>query len=220
MVKKTVAALAAALGLLAMTATVTACEFSFNYSEIAAPLSTVGEIGVRVQKDHNNCTLPSMDDYQFMWENIQVLGETAWEEIGSNLYEKWFEVSLSEIGDGYLKISKDCTKEGYEEAGLPITILAPGTEGLWQDARAGGYPLDTPEASAVETVFGSAVYADGILALDGVTIELTLAPGILDDSIGEAQAFFIRSDGGEAIPLLLVSEHFFLRFDHLVSSEG
>ena len=112
----TVTLLAATITVLAITLSAAACQFSFNYTEITAPLGTVGEIGVRVQKDHNNCTLPSMDDYQFAWENIQVLGETAWEGIGPDLYERWFQVSLSEIGDGYLMISKDCTKEGYEEA--------------------------------------------------------------------------------------------------------
>ncbi|GAH27161.1 unnamed protein product [marine sediment metagenome] len=61
-------------------------------------------------------------DYQFDWEGIQILGETDWEEIGPQLYEKWFQVSLSSIGEGFLKISKDCSKEGYEEAVLPITV--------------------------------------------------------------------------------------------------
>ena len=131
MKKLAVSVFAAAIGVLALTLSAAACQFSFNYSEITAPLGTVGEIGVRVQKDHNNCTLTSMDDYQFAWEDIQVLGQTAWAEIGPNLYEKWFQVSLSEVGDGYLMISKDCTKEGYEEAVLPIAVLDPTADSLW-----------------------------------------------------------------------------------------
>ncbi len=29
-----------------------------------------------------NCTMEDPLDYQFAWENIQVIGETQWEEIG------------------------------------------------------------------------------------------------------------------------------------------
>jgi hypothetical protein len=99
-----------------------ACEFTFNYDRIEAPIGTVGEIGVRVEKTHLRCTMDGSLDYQFDWEGIQILGETDWEEIGPQLYEKWFQVSLSSIGEGFLKISKDCSKEGYEEAVLPITV--------------------------------------------------------------------------------------------------
>lgn len=99
-----------------------ACEFTFNYDRIEAPIGTVGEIGVRVEKTHPRCTMDDSLDYQFDWEGIQILGETDWEEIGPQLYEKWFQVSLSSIGEGFLKISKDCSKEGYEEAVLPITV--------------------------------------------------------------------------------------------------
>lgn len=99
-----------------------ACEFSFNYDRIEAPIGTVGEIGVRVEKTHRRCTMDDSLDYQFDWEGIQILGETDWEEIGPQLYEKWFQVSLSSIGEGFLKISKDCSKEGYEEAVLSITV--------------------------------------------------------------------------------------------------
>jgi hypothetical protein len=113
------------LGLMGMTIVAfpaLACEFSFNYDRIEAPIGTVGEIGVRVEKTHLRCTMDDSLDYQFDWEGIQILGETDWEEIGPQLYEKWFQVSLSSIGEGFLKISKDCSKEGYEEAVLPITV--------------------------------------------------------------------------------------------------
>ena len=68
-------------------------------------------------------------DYQFDWERIQILGETDWKEISPQLYEKWFQVSLSSIGDGFLKISKDCSREGYEEATLPIRVTKVDKEG-------------------------------------------------------------------------------------------
>jgi len=213
MKKLTVSVLAAAITVLGLTLSAAACQFSFNYSEITAPLGTVREISVRVQKDHANCTLPSMDDYQFAWENIQVLGETAWVEIGSDLYERWFQVSLSETGDGYLMISKDCTKEGYEEAILPITVLDPAEDGIWQQANEGIYPLSAPENGTVESIIGEGIAIDGILTIDQLTIELPVVPDSFDGEVGQVQLFFTRTSNDEIVPLLIASEGFFLRFD-------
>ena len=218
MKKLSIGVLAAAISVLAITLSAAACEFSFNYSEITAPLGTVGEIGVRVQKNHNNCTLPSMDDYQFAWENIQVLGETSWEEIGPNLYEKWFQVSLSQIGDGYLMISKDCTKEGYEEAILPITVLEPVEEGIWHQAYDGTYPLSELETGTLESVMGDGVISDGILTIDQLAIELPVVPSSFDGDVGSVRVFFTKTSDAEIVPLVIASEGFFLRFDHLASN--
>lgn len=217
--KRTISVLAIAIGVLAIALSAAACEFSFNYGEIAAPLGTVGEIGVRVQKDHNVCTLPSMDDYQFAWENIQILGETAWEEISPNLYEKWFQVSLSQIGDGYLKISKDCTKEGYEEAILPVTVLDPSEGGIWYQAYEGVYPLEIPEIGTLESVIGEGVVTDGTLTIDQLAIELAAIPAGFDGELGLIRLFFTKAPGEEIVPLLIASEEFLLRFDHLVGDE-
>ena len=56
--KKTVQSMfLVAVGLLLVSVVGAACDFSFNYEQITAPVGTVGEIGVRVQKTHNNCTM-------------------------------------------------------------------------------------------------------------------------------------------------------------------
>lgn len=219
MKKLTVSVFIAAISVLALTLSAAACEFSFNYSEITAPLSTVGQISVRVHKDHNNCTLPSMDDYQFAWENIQVLGETAWEEIGPNQYEKWFQVSLSQIGDGYLMISKDCTKEGYEEAILPIAVIEPAEEGLWQQTYKGTYPFEVPEIGTLESVVGEGIVSEGILTINQLAIELSIVPTDFDGELGSTRVFFTKASDEEIVPLLIASDRFYLRFDHLVDDE-
>ena len=211
-----VGALAAAVGLAAVVVGASACEFLFNYNEITAPLGTVGEIGVRVQKTHSNCTLPSMDEYQFAWENIQLLGETVWEEVGPNLYEKWFQVSLSQIGDGYLRISKDCTKEGYEEVILPITVLEPDEEGIWHQAYVGAYPMAVPGIGVLESVTGEGVISEGTLAIDQLAIELPFASVGFDGELGWVRLFFARTADDGIVPLLIASDGFLLRFDHLV----
>jgi len=47
-----------------------ACEFTFSYDRIEAPIGTVGEIGVRIEETHKRCTMDGPLDYQFNWERI------------------------------------------------------------------------------------------------------------------------------------------------------
>jgi len=213
--KLTIAALAAA-GILAAVLPAAACEFGFSYERIDAPLGTVGEIGVRVQKDHRNCTLGSMDDYWFDAEGIQILGESPWEEVGPDLYEKWFRVSLSQIGDGYLRISKDCTKEGYEEAVLPITVLEPDEAGVWHDAHDGTYPFQAPASGSVQSFAGDAVGDGSVLTVGSLVIDLAFAPAALIGELGWVRVFYLEPSEGDIRLLLVVSETGFLRFDHLL----
>lgn len=207
---------AAAIAVATAAVGASACDFFFSYTEVTAPIGTYGEIGVRVQKTHNNCTLSSMDDYEFAWENVQILGSTEWEEVGPSLYERWFRVSLSEIGDGYLMVSKDCTKEGYQEAVLPITVLDPDAGGIWEQAIGGTYPLDVPSGGTVKSVAGAVAYAAGTLSVGGLSIELPSPTADLPGDLAEARLFFATTDADGVFPLLIVADGSFVRFDHLI----
>ena len=198
------------------------CEFVFSHDRILASLGTVGEIGVRVQKTHTRCTLSSMDEYQFAWENVQILGSTAWENVDRDLYEKWFRVSLSEIGEGYLMISKTCSKNGYEEAILPIDVLGPDDEdGVWSQAMVGTYPLDEPVRATIESVAGFGAYMDRILTVGDISFELpNSGASSFEGDLGEIRLFFTVAADEEMLPLLIVSERLFVRYDHLMEVES
>jgi hypothetical protein len=191
-----------------------ACTYTFSYDSVSAPIGTVGDIGIHVQKTHNNCTLSSMDEYAIEGQGIQILGETGWEYLGSNVYEKWVQVSLSEMGDGTLKISKTCTKEGYEEKLLPITSLpAEQEDGLWAAAWAGAYPFDAP--GDVASVLGAPVVQDGRLMVDGVAV--TLPPSVTVPEVLPATVrLFTTVSSGETVAILLVGAGLFFRLDHVV----
>lgn len=201
------------LGMLAFSAS--ACTFQFNYASIEAPIGTVGEVGIQVQKTHNKCTLSSMDDYVIEGSGIQILGETAWEDKGGGLYEKWVQVSLSTLGSGELKISKTCAKEGYEEKILPISTLATdSSDAIWTQAWNGAYPFD--ESGDIRSSLGSPSIENGVLIVGDLTVSLpsTLQlPEPLPDSV----RLFALYSAGEALPLLLVGENVFFRFDHLIN---
>lgn len=178
---------------------------------------TVGEIGVRVQKTHKNCTMEDPLDYQFAWENIQIIGETQWEEIDPFLYEKWFNVSLSVPGEEFLKISKTCSKEGHEEAVLPITVTRGAEDGVFMQALSGTYPFAAPTDLTVESVIGLIELDEGLLAVNDVSMSLPLSMSAVDGYEGKVRLYYVV-DKARIEPLLLVSDGFFYRFDYLLTS--
>ncbi|MCK4617694.1 hypothetical protein KAT45_02200 [Candidatus Aerophobetes bacterium] len=201
------------LGLLAMvmiSLPSLACEFTFNYERIEAPIGTVGEIGVRIEKTHQKCTMDDPLDYQFDWKGIQILGETDWEEIDPQLYEKWFQVSLSSIGEGFLKISRDCSKEGYEEAVLPITITK--GEGDWQLALKGEYPYELQSKIEVEKTCAQPFLNNDVLKVGKVEVKLPFLPQELVEYKERIELYYYTFKE-KALPLLVVSSDFFYRFD-------
>jgi len=180
------------IGLILGAFAVSACDFTFNYDEITAPVGTVGEIGVRVQKTHDNCTMTDQLDYQFAWENLQVIGETPWEEVGPQLYEKWFKVSLSALGEGFLKISKTCSKEGYEEAILTVTVTEGAADGAFLQSLSGTYPFEVETDLSIKTVVGAVHLAEELLTIDDLQVSLPTIPIGLEDYLGEARLYYTQ----------------------------
>jgi len=202
---------AATLALFAASAS--ACTFTFSYDSISAPIGTAGDVGIRVQKTHTRCTMTSMDEYKIDGEGIQILGETAWEDLGGSLYEKWVRISLAEAGDGALRISKTCTKEGYEEKILPVAVLVPEEDAAWATAWNGEYPFDEPVN--VDSVLDAVAVSDETLSVGGLTLALP-AGAELPNAFPETVRVFFAAGEGEPIALLLVGEGLFVRFDHLI----
>jgi hypothetical protein len=211
---KKIPSLVTLAGVLAvLSLSLNACEFSFSFDSIAAPLGAVGEIGIRVQKTHPKCVLPSMDSYEISGRGIQILGETDWEEIDDGLFEKWLNISLSSLGSGDLKISKFCSKEGYEEGILPIMMLEPNEDGVWATARAGEYPFTTPVGTFVTSVVGPPKAGDGWIEVGEAHFEVPEAIELPKSLPEEVRLFYESSE--ESGVLLLVGEGLFVRFDHL-----
>ena len=188
-----------------------ACDFYFNYDSIAAPIGTVGEIGIRIQKTHNNCTLTSMDEYIIEGAGIQILGETPWEDVGRDLYEKWLQVSLSLTGEGFLKISKTCTKEGYQEQVLPIAVRPSESEdSVWAKAWNGDYPFET--SWATHSIMGAPTLEENTLSISSVSVVIPSGTA-LPEELPETLRLFTTQRDGATIALLLVGDGLFLRFD-------
>lgn len=189
-----------------------ACQFVFSYEAIRAPLGTWGEVGIRVYKTHARCTLPSPEEYRISAVGAQILSQTPWREIQPNVLEKWVILSLAQVGEGYLKISKTCTKEGYAEALLPLSVDPPADSGVWALAMSGTYPFDLPGEAPVYRVSGEPEAISEHLVLEGLVFRL---PEALPFALPrEVALFYTVLPHGELFPLLLVGEGIFLRFDH------
>ncbi|MEW5826513.1 MAG: hypothetical protein AB1778_06730 [Candidatus Bipolaricaulota bacterium] len=210
-----VVTLAAMLGLVAVGAL--GCDFLFSYESIAAPLGASGEIGVRVVKDHNNCSLPDPYDYDITVSGVQILAQTPWTEVQRNVIETWLMISLAEEGEGYVMVSKTCSKEGYEEARMPVTILPATDDGAWAQAWGGTYPFSVPSTGDVLHRVGAPAYSDGVLTVGGHTLTLSDVPSGLEQESSPVVVFYLV-DGDAMSPLLIVGPSWFWRYDHLLAS--
>jgi len=211
MMRRSVACAALAVALAGVAAV--GCEFLFSYRSISAPLGTWGEIGIQVRKEHNNCTLPNPYAYDMFGAGIQILSETGWEEVGRNVLENWFVISLAQPGEGYLMISKTCTKEGYEEARMPVHTAAPEAEGAWAEAWEGTYPFELPDGATAQSVVGIPAIEETRLLIEDRSFELPNMPPLARET-STIRIFFVDQDA-EMLPLLIVGEGLFWRYDHL-----
>ncbi len=203
------------LGVALVGGTALGCEFLFSYRSIEAPIGTWGEVGIRVYKDHSNCTLPHPFDYDISVEGLQILSEGPWQEIQRNVIEKWLVVSLARVGAGYLMISKDCSKEGHQEARMPVTVGEPNHGGLWAQGWNGSYPFELPEGSIAQSVFGIPTLSGADLTVGDQRLRLPSVPTELGTVVSSVRVF-TTTRGGEVIPLLIVGDGLFWRYDHLL----
>lgn len=187
------------------------CVFSFEPEVVSGKVGDIVIIKVSVEKTHWRCVLDSMDDYHFELENVQVLGETSWNQIDSRIYEKWFKLSLSEAGEGFVKIWKNCTKEGYDEAILPVTVSA-NTE-LLEKISEGSFPVDTPlnvESTLVESFYKDAEKTVNKITLKDVEFELPIEVYL---KAGEVYVLYSKD---YPYPIAVAGEDFFYRFDYYI----
>ncbi len=197
--------------LLVVVQTSLACEFTFNYESVEAPLATIGDIGIRVYKTHNNCTLPSMDDYHFESDSIQILEESEWQEIERNVYEKWFKVMLSEKGDGYLLIWKECSKEGYEKKNLPIKITGNSEE--VKQANSGIYPYEGDVNISMEK--GNIEYIDNNFVINNVELVLPeddIPEKVLATIVNYQKPVYVFYDSNYEL-MLIAGEDIYFKFN-------
>ncbi len=195
------------------------CDFVFSYSSLSAPLGTWGEVGVRVAKTHANCTLPNPYAYDISVSGVQILGETPWTDVQPNVIEKWVLLSLAEIGNGYLKVSKTCSKAGYEEGVLPVRIGAPAADGVWAKAWNGTYPFDPPAGYTVSSITGEATVKGTTLIVGRINLALPATPPALLGRTLPVRLYYVTKDG-KPFPLLIVGEGLFWRYDPVLKVAG
>ncbi len=186
------------------------CIMTFEPSYISGNLGDLKVFKITIVKEHGaKCTLDSMDDYHFEFENAQVTGYTDWEQVSYDTYEKYFQISLSETGNGSVKIWKDCSKEGYDEKVLKISI--DNNLSLTSSLMNGDFPLETDLSTENFKIYEFDIAETAILneLENGLTLyeELELFPG-------EYYAVY-SEDFNSAIAVF--NDHFLYRFDHYIA---
>jgi len=108
--------------LLLLSVIVLSCDFKLEAETTQVNKGDEFYIRVTVIKDHNKCVLTSMDDYKFDAEGLELLGMTEWKGISRNTFQTWVKAKATESGEGFFKIWKNCSKDGYDEEVLLLEI--------------------------------------------------------------------------------------------------
>lgn len=98
------------------------CLFEIESEKSVYSAGEQAYIRMVVYKDHNNCTLSSMDEYYIEGTNLTVQAKTDWKLIARNTYEIWVQVQFGSKGEAEIKIWKNCSKQGYEEEVLDFLV--------------------------------------------------------------------------------------------------
>ena len=100
------------------------CEFTFEVESQTVLIGSEFYVRVELHQTHRRCVLDSLEeDIHFEGEGLAILGKTAWTPLSSDVYEAWLKVIPTEAGDGWIKVWKDCSKNGYEEEVFPIQVV-------------------------------------------------------------------------------------------------
>jgi hypothetical protein len=95
-------------------------------------------------------------------------------------------------------------------------VTTGGEDDIWAQAFTGVYPFEQPNDAPVESAVGMFQIDGEMLSIAGTVVELPFVPSILAGYNGDVRLFTTGSEE-QAVPLLLVSEDFFFRFDHLTN---
>lgn len=109
--------------LLLMTAIGLSCNFKIEAESQTVNSGDEFYLRITVVQDHGaKCVLPSNDEYQFDAQNFELLGWTGWEEVANYTLQSWIKVKALDEGSGWVKIWKNCRKEGYDEQVMNFVI--------------------------------------------------------------------------------------------------
>jgi len=127
------------------------------------PDSATGYVGetltftIDIQKTHRTCITP-IDDTEINLKGMELVSQTLWQQVNSDLHRKQITVILVEVGEGLIEVTRECIKGGdsyttivtikeAEDTPTPVPITPP--------------PTQTPPPAALEPSWGEA-FKNGI----------------------------------------------------------
>lgn len=100
------------------------CDFEFEVESTSVSIGSEFYVRVVLHQTHNRCVLPSFDDHVHAdAEGFELLGQTVWRQIDRYTHEWWLKVKATEVGEGWIKVFKYCSKNGYEEEVFKMTVV-------------------------------------------------------------------------------------------------
>jgi NosR/NirI family transcriptional regulator, nitrous oxide reductase regulator len=117
--------------------------------------TTVGKVGdnitftINVQKTHRDCITP-IDETEIKLKNMEMVSQTLWQKVSSDVNRKQITVRLTKAGEGLLEVIRECSKGGdYETVKVTISESTSLTTSLPQTPSPAPSLTQTPTLTAL-----------------------------------------------------------------------
>jgi len=97
--------------LLVTASPVAACIITVAPSTTSGTVGDTVSITINVQLTHRNCTVP-IDDTVITLTGVEMVSQTPWQTVRSDLYKKEIKVKLIKSGQGKIEVVRECSRGG------------------------------------------------------------------------------------------------------------
>lgn len=100
------------LAILLLTAQpVAACTITITPDSATGYVGDILTFTIDVQKTHRTCLIP-IDETEINLKGMELVSQTLWQQVSSEVHRKDISVRLTEVGEGLIEVIRECPKGG------------------------------------------------------------------------------------------------------------
>ncbi|MFC2056419.1 4Fe-4S binding protein [Chloroflexota bacterium] len=88
-----------------------ACVITISPESATGFVDDILTFNISIQKTHRQCITP-IEETVIQLKGVSLIEETPWHQVSSTVDEKQITVRLTEVGDGQIKVIRECSKGG------------------------------------------------------------------------------------------------------------
>ncbi|MFC1905039.1 4Fe-4S binding protein [Chloroflexota bacterium] len=90
---------------------VAACTITITPDSASGNVGDTITFTIDVQKTHRTCLIP-IDETEINLRGMEIVSQSLWKAVSSEIHRKEITVRLTEVGEGLIEVSRECSKGG------------------------------------------------------------------------------------------------------------